>query len=259
MITHLGSKGRMIRDFSLLDYFKRKDCFIDLFSGSLDVAISYNAKYTFCNDYDNELFNLYKVWQNDLDSLVEAVFYMPKHRTLFIDWLSTPEINPVLRAAKTLMHKNFSLYGTCSTMRIGVENTKDILIKNIQNLYGLVSNFSFFSLDFESALKAINFKKNEKGNIFIYADPPYIGRRGYPNCPPWVESDLIRLIEALIKYNEPFCISEFDSENLKLIADEYNLFYYRLGERANIKSRAVEVVLTSYEVKKQQLLFDSAA
>jgi site-specific DNA-adenine methylase len=83
-------------------------------------------------------------------------------------------------------------------------------------------------------------------DLFIYADPPYVGTGG-----GYIESfndkRLEDLVQRLIEVGCNFAISEFDSEHVLQIAENYNLNVIHILQRQSIKSVRNEILVTNYD------------
>lgn len=176
---------------------------------------------------------------------------MPLSHSLFNYWVRNKETDPIKKATRFLMLSNFSLYGSGDTFRVGENNTKAILLRNLETLIPSFGDTKFLCDDFRDVLPKIAIRDNVP---FIYADPPYLGtsNNGY-SAPLFKEQDTIDLFSLLVGSGHKFAISEFSHPQILELATEHGLFVNYISERQTIKSRNTEVLITNYPPPRQTL------
>ena len=158
MLHRLGRKQKVIDHQGLIDYFPKREMFIDMFAGSLSVSIAYGAKYTVCNDFDGDVTNLYIVWQTRLEELVETIELMPISSGLMKHWNKHKETDPLKKAVRFLFLSNFGFLGQEQTLHLGFQNDKDCLLSDLKKHFLKISRFQITNLDFRKLIGAISFR-----------------------------------------------------------------------------------------------------
>jgi DNA adenine methylase len=98
--------------------------------------------------------------------------------------------------------------------------------------------------------------RNEKARTFIYADPPYLDvGNNYEDC-KWKDQDTIDLFDVLMNSGIRFAMSEFDNPKVIAMAKERGLNIHIIGERRNLHNRRTEILITNYEIEKENNLFE---
>lgn len=238
-----------------MDCLPKHDLYVEYFFGAGGMFFAKpRAKYNICNDLDNDVVNVYQLAQNEDTNILlrKEIELMPIHDTLFDYWKNNTESEPIKKAVRYLFLSNFSYKGDNTTLRKGFQNTKEILINNIEKTLLLTKKVQFTCTDFRNVLNEIAFthKQRDKDRTFIYADPPYLGRKNnYPDNCQFVLQDTFDLVDNLVNSGCNFAISEFPSDEILNIADKYNLYITYLKERINLGKPERELILTNYQVK----------
>jgi DNA adenine methylase len=216
------------------------------------------ADYNFCNDIDDDVFNLYMVLQNQKDILVANIEILPMSESLLKHWSKNKEIDPIKKAVRFLMLSNFIVNGNGSTLRFGQRsgNEKKAILSTIEQTFQKIRNAKFMCQDFRKVISKISFIgiEKEKRQTFIYADPPYIDT-GNNYSQGFTENDTIDLFDVCVKSNVPFAISEFDHPSVLELAKHHNLEVITIGERQNLKNRRTEILVVNYESPALYSLF----
>ena len=257
ILNRLGNKARIAKD--IIPHFPPHRTFIDMFFGAGGIFFHKpQADYNFCNDIDDDVFNLWKVLQSDKEELVKQIELMPYNDSLFNYWKANKETEPVMKAVRFLMLSNFGYMGTPDTMHLNLGNRRRSILSKIDSAFMHLSKCTMLCADFRLVLAKIAFRREEERSLaFIYADPPYLStKNNYSQG--FTEQDTQDLFKILVESNIRFALSEFDNPIILDLASDYGLNVIEIGERNNMKNRRTEILVTNY--KKQQLgLFDIGA
>lgn len=252
LLNRIGSKDRLLT--KLLPYFPKHDIYIEMFFGSGSVFFNKpKANYSFLNDFDNEVYNVFDVLIRKKDELAAYLLKIPYHTAFWDECKNRKSDNDIERAVYFLCLSNFGYMGRGDTLRFGINNTKSILIENLEKAYLQIvnSNTLFMSTDFRDMFDKISFKHKDKERSFIYADPPYFETENNYNVPKWKEKDTIDCFDVVFNQGINAALSEFDHPLILDLAKQKGLNIDILDERCNMKNRRIEVLITNYQ--KQQL------
>jgi DNA adenine methylase len=247
ILTRPGNKRKLAP--YLQQHFPAHKMRIELFFGA---GGSYfylpQPKYAILNDFDDDVTNLYKVLLENKDELVEQIRIMPISQSLIKFWKRNPETDPMLKALRFLLLSNFTYLGKGDTLRLGLDNTKRILIKNIEPTFHLLQNTKITNLDFREVIPKISFSKKliTKKQAFAYYDPIYLGTEHFYKVPTWNVDCTEDCYKSMATSGIPSAMSEFDSEPILDFASDYKMNVIYLKERQNIKNRRKEVLITNY-------------
>jgi DNA adenine methylase len=253
ILNRLGNKTRIAGD--IIKHFPKHRTFIDMFFGAGGIFFNKPlAVYNFCNDIDDNVFNLYTVLQNQKDDLMNAIEIMPITESLMKFWNNNTESDPIQKAVRFLMLSNFGYMGKPETMNYGqcCSTEKNVIERKVEETFRKVKNVRFMSVDFRKVLGKIIFR-DDKHEHFIYADPPYINQT-HTYQEGFTEADTIDLFQLLVNSGIKFAISEFNNDFVLGLANDYKLNIITIGERQNMKNRRTEILVTNY--KKQVTLFE---
>lgn len=256
ILNRLGNKARIAKD--IIPHFPPHRTFIDMFFGAGGIFFHKPlADYNFCNDIDDNVFNLWLVLQSDKDELIKQIELMPISESLLKYWNTKEETEPIKKAVRFLKLSNFGYMGKPETLCFGQTygNQKKSTLSKIEETFKFLKYAQFMCQDFRNVLKKVQFRSN-KSDAFIYADPPYLGTKG--NYDSFTENDTQDLFKILVESDIRFAISEFDNPIVLDLANEYGLNVITIGERRNLKNRRTEVLITNYQ-KQQMQLFDFTA
>lgn len=253
ILNRLGNKTRISQD--IIQYFPVHRTFIDMFFGAGGIFFNKPlADYNFCNDIDDDVFNLWTVFQKRKDELVTAIEILPISENLFKHWKDNYEDDPINKAIRFLLLSNFGYMGKPNTLHFSQsagDQRKNLLSKVEPTLKRLAA-CRFMNCDFRDCLKKIEYRDLENDH-FVYADPPYINTgNAYSNN--FTEQDTKDLFELLASSGLKFAISEFNNDFVMSLANDYKLNIITIGERQNMKNRRTEILVTNYA--KPKTLFD---
>jgi len=210
------------------------------------------AKYNFLNDLDADVANLWDVYFNRKEELIEAVEVIPYHEKLFQDWRTKTEDEPIRKALRFLFLSNFGYMGKTETMSFNDKSSKKLVLLNLKKTLEDITDVQFMNTDFRKCFKKWTMRRPERhlDLTFIYNDPPYLTTANNYSCGKdgWSKQDLTDLIELNIKSGAKFAISEFDNEEVIELAKSYNLNIINIVERRTMKSRNTEILITNYKL-----------
>lgn len=262
ILRRLGNKSQLAE--SIYKTFPKHDIYMEPFFGTGAVFFKKpRANHNFINDIDDDVYNLWNVYTNQYDKLLEAIECMPKSESLYKNWMTKKETDPILKALRLLFLSNFSYMGKGDCFKFGAENQKSILIKYYKSYIDSLKETYIGNSDFREFFSKIAWNSFFKINSFkavCYADPPYLGTTdNYSHS--FKEQDSIDLFDILQSKSKEFpnrffyAISEFNHPFILEQAKQRNLNIIDLGERQTMKNRNTEILITNYE--NELSLFDS--
>lgn len=241
---------------TLSNYFPDHRMRIELFFGA-GGSFFYlpKPKYAILNDLDDDVFNLYMVLKNNINDFKREIEIVPITESLLKHWKKNTESDPIKKALRFLYLSNFSYMGKGDTLRLGLDNAKKSILKNYDATFDALQNAKIMNRDFRDVLSKISFTKglNDKKNCFVYLDPIYLETEHYYRVPKWTSSDSIDCLEIVANCGIKSAMSEFDHPFIIAEAKRLNLNIIYLKDRANIKNRRTEILITNYDFKQMQL------
>lgn len=251
ILNRLGNKTKIAQEIQ--KYFPVHDIYIEPFFGAGGMFFNKpKAKYNFLNDFDDDVYNLFRQLIDNKAQLVYWIENTPITETLIKEWAhGKREDLPIHNAIRFLFLSNFLLYGKGSTLRIGAVNPKREILKNIEFTFNYIKDSYFFNCDFRKIFSKCDYKSNID-KCFTYADPPYLGTSdNYSNS--FKEADSFDLFETLRGGGTRYAISEFDHPYIIKQANDRGLFIHEIGTRANLKNRRMEILITNYEIAQYKI------
>jgi len=263
MLRRIGNKKRIIPN--LLQLFPPGIThFIDMFMGSGAVTfamVDQQVRHIWSNDSDNEIYNLFCVLKDHPDLFTKYVELTPYHQTVFKQWKTQEEGDPIWQAVRFIYRSNFSYMGTSGMFCVTDAHPKFILLQAIPRILTKVKHVRFLCCDFRQVLPSINFHHPDRtaDSTFIYADPPYINTgNNYQHS--FTIQDTRVLLDILCESGFKFGVSERGSREIQTLAQEYQLTYHEIGEQKALKGRHTEVYLCNYDIHPvQATIFDLVA
>lgn len=252
ILNRLGNKTRIAED--IIQHFPQHRTFIDMFFGCGGIFFNKPmSDYNFCNDIDDDIFNLYWVLKNNKDELIREIELMPMTETLMKYWGKNKETDTLKKAVRFLMLSNFGYMGKPETLVFGQSygNQKKSTLSKIEETFLRIKNAQFMCCDFRKVLDKIQFRDN-KDDAFIYADPPYLNT-GNNYSDSFTETDTKDLFHTLVNSKVKFAVSEFDNDFVMDLAKGYSLNIHIVGERQNMKNRRTEILITNYQIAQKTL------
>lgn len=254
ILRRLGNKSAIASE--IIKYFPPHKIYIEPFFGAGGMFFNKpKAKYNIVNDLDSDVFNLFMVVMNQKEELEKAFYQMPIHSDLLNYWKKNEETEPIKKALRFLFLASFTYLAKGTTIQSSfVDNSKEILYKNITATNEFLFDVRFLNFDFRKFLSCLKQRSEiELNNGFIYADPPYLSTDdNYSNS--FTEQDSIDLFNTLQETGCKWAMSEFDNPFIIQQAKERNLNVIIIGERQNLKNRRTEILITNYA--QQPNLFD---
>ncbi|MFV8348959.1 DNA adenine methylase [Flavobacterium sp. GT2P42] len=249
ILTRMGNKRRLMTKIS--KYFPVHRMRVELFFGA---GGSYfylpKPKYSILNDLDDDVTNLYLMVQNRKADLIKQIEILPISESLIKHWKKNQESDPLKKAVRFLFLSNFTYLGKGDTLRVGLDNAKESILKNMDATFDHLRNSKILSRDFREVLPCISFSKglNDKESCFIFLDPVYLDTESTYRVPKWTKHDTLDCLElmktcgiksAMSEFNHPYVIAEAKKRGLNIIT---------IGERSNIKNRKIEILITNYSI-----------
>lgn len=254
VLTRFGNKRKIIE--KIHPYFPEHNMRIELFFGA-GGSFFYlpKPKYSILNDLDDDVTNLYLIIKNRRKEFEKEIEMLPISESLIKYWKSNFETDPLMKAVRFIFLSNFTYLGKGDTLRVGLDNAKKTLIKNIEPTFKYLENSKILNRDFREVLKIVSFTKglNDKENCFIYLDPVYLDTECNYKVPNWTLSDSIDCLEIMTDSGIKCAMSEFDHSNIIEEANKRGLNIIPIGERANIKNRRIEILITNYKSTQLQM------
>lgn len=237
----------------LAKYFPKHRMRIELFFGA-GGSFFYlpEPKYAIVNDLDDDVTNLYLTIQNDLERIRDEITMVPISESLIKHWKQNRETDPIKKAVRFLYLSNFTYLGKGETLRVGLDNAKDLILDNLTATFKKLQNVKIMNRDFRDVLPAISFTKglNDKDKCFVYLDPIYLDTEHYYRVPKWKPTDTTDCMDIMLSCGIKSAMSEFDHPFVIHEATKRGLHIIYLRERANIKNRKTEILLTNYDISQ---------
>lgn len=251
-LLRLGNKTRLTD--KILPYFPHHRVYVEPFFGSGAVYFAKKkVSFSFLNDIDNEVYNLFQVVRTRKNELITACENTPVNEHLFKNWAKQPEGDPVWQAVRFLYISNLGLYGRGSTMRTGTGRQWENTINNLLNMTADFGGARFLNCDFRQVFNKIRLNAHLKpSDVFVYNDPPYIGTgNNYAanggQTSGFRKEDTAELMDIQMSTGYKFAISEFEGPEILELARERALNVYRLASRHAIKKVRTEILITNYK------------
>lgn len=254
ILTRMGNKRRLMKKIS--NYFPAHRMRIELFFGA---GGSYfylpKPKYSILNDLDDDVTNLYLMVQNRKEELIREIELLPVTETLIKHWKKNPETDSLKKAVRFLFLSNFTYLGKGDTLRLGLDNAKESILKNMDATFNHLKDSKILNRDFREVIPKISFSDgiNDKKNCFVFFDPVYLDTECTYRVPKWTEKDTIDCLDIMKDCGIKCAMSEFDHPFVIAEAKKRDFNIYVIGERSNIKNRKVEILITNYTINQVSL------
>jgi len=258
ILRRLGNKKKIAKEIQ--KYFPPHKIYIEPFFGAGGMFFNKpQSIYNFLNDSNDDVTNLFLVAKENKQELISVIQEMPISESLFEHWKCTKETNDIYKAARFLMLSNYSFMGGHSTLSLEVRTAKSNLLSNLMN-FDISKDVKILNGDFRFVFEKISKTHllENKDNVLIYSDPPYLDsdkkQNAVYNIETWTKKDVMDCFD--ITFNSGFngSMSEFDSEFVLQEAKKRNLNVIYIGERQKLKNRRTEILITNY--KLERTLFD---
>ena len=198
LLTRPGNKSKLAPE--VYKYFPQHKMRITLFFGAGGLFFNTpKAKYNIANDLDNDVFNLFQVVLNQKEDLKKMVKILPVSESLFDHWLKNKETDPVKKALRFLFLSNFSYMGKADKLKLGLDNSKRLLIDNIEPTFCALDGVKFTNRDFREVIPSISFSERliTKEQSFVYLDPVYLDREHTYKVPNRTKDDTFDCFEVM--------------------------------------------------------------
>lgn len=111
ILNRLGNKTRIAPD--IIQYFPAHRTFIDMFFGAGGIFFNKPlADYNFCNDIDDDVFNLYQVLKTDKENLIKEIEIMPMTENLLKHWNLNTETEPLQKAVRFICFQTLVIWAS---------------------------------------------------------------------------------------------------------------------------------------------------
>jgi DNA adenine methylase len=255
ILTRPGNKRKLAVD--IYQYFPEHKLRITLFFGAGGMFFyTPKAKYNIVNDLDDDVTNLFLVVLNQKEELTRLLEQMPISQSLFKYWKDNQETDPVKKAIRFLLLSNFSYLGKAGTMRLGLDNTKELLLERIEPTFKALNSTKILTSDFREVIPQISFSKKlvTKDDSFLYLDPVYLGKEHTYKIPKWTKDDTIDCLDIMKNEGIRAAMSEFKTKFVVEEAKKRGFCIVPVKGRQSVKNRNQEILITNYF--PQNLLFD---
>lgn len=274
-MNYIGGKYKLLPQ--LTKFFPRHiDTFVDIFAGGLNVAINTHARRIICNDINNYVIDIYKLFQNmelsvllqKIDDIIEQNGLSMHNKEAYLNFRQHYNLtrNPLDLFVLVCYSFNYQFrfnnnheYNNPFGMARSSYNKS--IKSNLIDFHRLIKEIEFQNVNF----KNFNYAVLKNGD-FIYADPPYLitcgsyndGKRGFEGWGIQEELALYEILDNLDKRGVLFALSNVVEHNGKcndLLAkwsDKYNVHYlnndynnsnYQSQSKNNVTK---EVLITNY-------------
>lgn len=248
MLTRMGNKSSIAK--KIYSHFPSHKMRIELFFGAGGSFFNMPpAKYNILNDIDDDVVNLYELVVADRQRLIEEIERLPIASSLLKKWKKETPIDPVQKALRFLLLSNFTYLGKGDTLRLGLDNSKEILLSKIDLVFKKLQNSKITNYDFREVIQKISFTNGllTKADAFVYLDPVYLDTEHFYKCPKWLEKDTLDCFDIMSHSGIKCAMSEFDHPLILDQSRERGFHIIPIKSRQNIKNRRREILVTNYE------------
>lgn len=272
-LNYIGGKYKLLNQ--ILPLFPTKiNCFVDLFSGGLDVSLNVKAEKIICNDINNYVIELYKFFKNqDTETLINEInskiasYRLTKHnKEAYL------KLREEYNSHKNPLHLFLLIcYGYNHQLRFNSHGEfnnpfgkdRSSYNKNIEGnlirMMGKIKDFEFWNFNFRN-LELVFMQPGD----FLYADPPYLiscgsyndGKRGFEGWNMVDDYILFRKLDELHEKGVNFALSNVirhkkkENQQLKEWSKKYNIHLicsdYSNSSYQSSTSETEEVLVTNY-------------
>lgn len=245
ILRRLGNKKLIAKKVQA--FFPHHKLYIEPFFGAGGMFFNKpKAEFNILNDLDSDVYNLFKVLLNKKDELLGRWNQIIIHEDLWNHWKSNQESTDIMKAVRFLVLSNFGYMGKPDTLRYFSRNTSKMISRHIDSTYQFIrSGCEFMNTDFRNVLSRISLNDQEKERAFCYADPPYLDTdNNYQQG--FTKQDCVDLLDVLQASGMKFIMSEFDHPFVVEQARIRSLHIQKVGYRANLKNRRLELLVMNY-------------
>lgn len=281
-LNYIGAKYKLLdRIIPILPQESR--CFVDLFTGGMNVGINVNADIIYANDHIDYLIELYDYFKRtptgDLRTAINEVIsnyslnkqnvdgysqlrqdYNTNKSPLFLFVLTCFSFNHQIRFNNSFMF-NMPFGRNRSSYNANIETNLIRFSAALKEKNVILSSCDFRSFDFS---------KIEVGSV-VYCDPPYListgsyndGKRGFGDWTKKDDYDLYMLLDKLNDKGLLFALSNvfyhkgLSNDELIRWSEKYNVTYVDADysncayNKKDKKAKSVEVLITNFAPKKR--------
>ncbi|WP_072010993.1 DNA adenine methylase [Aureispira sp. CCB-QB1] len=250
ILTRLGNKRKLSK--SIYSYFPLHQMRVELFFGAGGLFFNVpKPKYNILNDLDDDVTNLFLVVKEQKQALYRAIELLPISSSLVKHWSQKKESDPLYKAIRFLFLSNFTYLGKGNTLRLGLDNAKANLLKQIEPTFEALKDVKITNYDFREVLSKISYSKTvlNKEKVFCYLDPVYLDTNHYYKVPNWTKTDSLDCLNIMHDSGIKCAMSEFAHPFILQEAKKRGFNIIPLRERQNIKNRKIEVLITNYQIQ----------
>lgn len=271
-MNYIGNKYRLLDQ--IIPILPKSNCFVDLFSGGLDVAINYsptNCNTVYCNDVNYHLIDIYKSFQKiDYDLLITILdskilkFGLSKTNLEgylnFRDYYNNSDKDSL--DLYLLMNYSFnyqlrfnSSHEFNNPFGKNRSSFNDSIRKRLSSFMETINNYNFSSLDFRD----FDYSILQKGDL-VYCDPPYSistgsyndGKRGFNGWCFQDDIDLINLLDDLSAKGIKFAMSNvlIHKGKTNVILTEWSKKYTVHNLDCNYNNSSYHLINTKSETRE---------
>jgi DNA adenine methylase len=251
ILNRKGNKQHVAQ--KLMPLFPGHNLYVELFFGAGGMFFNKPlSKYNFCNDLNDDVYNLFCVLQCEKtrQELYDYMELVPIHQTLLKYWLNTKETDAIKKAGRFLFLSNYTLYSNGRTIAYRASISQSNILAKINAINDRLKDVMFMNCDFREVINKIGFRREGelKEECFIYADPPYLETsKDLYNC-TWNKDDVADLLEIVATADIRMGMTEFDHPFVLEQANKHNLNVYVIGEHLNISNRRTDIYISNYDV-----------
>ena len=248
LLTRLGNKSQLAKP--IYSHFPPHKMRIDLFFGAGGLFFNApRAPYNILNDLDDDVTNLFWVVKERKEDLYRALELLPITSSLVKEWKRKKEYDPLYKALRFLLLSNFTYLGKGDTLRLGLDNAKANLLKQIEPTFEALKDVKITNYDFREVLSKVSYSKTvlNKEKVFCYMDPVYLDTEHYYKVPNWTKADSLDCLNLMRDSGIKCAMSEFAHPFIVAEAKQRGFNIIPIRERQNIKNRRTELLITNYQ------------
>jgi len=255
--SYMGGKSYLAS--WIIKHMSWHNIYVEVFGGGANVLLQKpRSKIEVLNDYDEDIFNFYKIMLEEGDKFWEKINYLPYSRKLYYEYLKEWENgnkgrNNLERAVRWYYLQSLGFSGMIGkTFRIGIKkNVSASFFQKTQKFPFIIRRLQgtiIENLDFEECIK-----KYDSTKTLFYCDPPYWFDKNYYKI-NFKEEDHIRLSNILNKIKGNAIVSYYYNKKLKKyysdwFFDEKVITKFSYYNKNGNKNMGKELLLTNYKIK----------
>lgn len=245
-----------------IDY--NKTAYVELFGGSCKLLLNkYPHKVEVLNDYNGEIYNLYKVVINNVDELYEKLDSLPYSEQLFIEYKNcdVSHLSDLDRAVITFykLASSFSGLGQSFSYSV-IKNSASRyrkVVDQLKMIHHRLKKVQILNKHFKDVLELIG----DNPDVFIYADPPYYGNENIYGKNLFSKSDHELLAEMLSSLSCKVMVSYYYFDGIEKLYNKSRWYYvekdvplYAAKNKGdNSRNRQTELLILNYNLQKESV------